>query len=70
MPKFWKEFVHHQKSLLPSAEIRAQMTSGTLHQCCVMGTGISMDEATEAQRGAAPCPRSHSCGSRVWVQVV
>lgn len=36
IPKFWKEFVPHQRSHLLSAEIRAQVSSGTLLQCCVI----------------------------------
>ena len=75
VPEFWKEFVPHHSSHLPSAEIRAHVTSGPLPQTCVGGSSYRLrltDEETEVQRGEAPCPKSHSCGfwAGIWAQKV
>lgn len=40
VPGFWREFVPYHSLCLPSAEIQAQVTAGTLSQTCVVGTVI------------------------------
>lgn len=40
MPEFWKELDPHNSLHFPGAEIRAQVTSGTLLQTCVVGTVV------------------------------